>query len=244
MEKSLLHWYMFRIMRIVASFTTVLLLLVIAQSAFSQDPMPVLRSNWEFTTQKADKIAVPSTGPAKLMTNDDRVIARSSREYQTLHPSQDDPNAQTPDARRSVMDKNEQDAKVVQPGNVRGVLYTARVRNDDNGVAKVVYWEYRFTDVGDPNKVWRRQFLCPVNLKKGGEIDLSAFSTVGPADTISVTSLAKPVDKLFDEKVFVNRIEYADGSVLQRGNWKLADIKAAVDRATATPWGKEICRAL
>ena len=33
-------------------------------------------------------------------------------------------------------------------------------------------------------------------------------------------------------KTPVNRIEYADDSILQRGNWRPVDVKAAVERAT------------
>jgi hypothetical protein len=75
-------------------------------------------------------------------------------------------------------------------------------------------------------------------------MELTAFSTQGPTDVINTASLAKPETNLFDEKVQVNRIEYADDDVLQRGNWKLADVKTSVDRATSTPWGKEVCRPL
>jgi hypothetical protein len=61
---------------------------------------------------------------------------------------------------------------------------------------------------------------------------------------IDVESLSRAKEKLFDEKVQINRIEFSDDSILQRNGWKLADVRDAVKRATATPWGKEICRAL
>jgi hypothetical protein len=118
------------------------------------------------------------------------------------------------------------------------------VRNDSGQTIKVIYWEYSFTEIARPTNTVRRQFLCGLNLKKGGEAELSAFSLLAPSDVIDASSLSKPKEKLFDEKVQVNRIELSDGSILQRGNWKLKDVQSDVDRATSTPWGKEICRAL
>jgi hypothetical protein len=83
-----------------------------------------------------------------------------------------------------------------------------------------------------------------VKLRNGASKELPAFSTLGPSEVIDAESLAKSGGKLFDEKVIVNRVEFSDDSVIQRGNWKLDDVRDAVNRATAAPWGKEICRAL
>ena len=227
----------------IAVFVRLSILLLTATAAcFSQDPLPVLRFGCEAAIKKAQKVEVPQTGPAKLMTADDTLIARTNREARTDHP--DDPSQQTPDGRRAMIEKNEQEAKMPQQTDVKGFSYTATVRNDSPKTVKVIYWEYRFAELAHPENVARRQFLCSVNLKKGAQIELSAFSTLAPTDTIAVPLLASAGEKLFDEKVQVNRIEYADDDILQRGNWKLADVKDAVTRATANPWGKEICRPL
>lgn len=209
---------------------------------YSQDPLPVIKSSWQPSVQKARKADVSQTGPARQMMVDDTVGPRKAREFSTDHP--DNPSDQSPDGRRSVIERNEQEANAPQPKDTAGFSYSATVRNDGSKTVKVVYWEYRFTELANPTNVVRRQFLCSVNLKRGSEIELSAFSTQGPTDVINTASLAKSDTKLFDEKVQVNRIEYADDDVLQRGNWKFADVKASVDRATSTPWGKEICRPL
>ena len=43
-------------------------------------------------------------------------------------------------------------------------------------------------------------------------------------------------------------VDVAQRSVLfwdtlrQRGNWKYDDFQKSIDRATSTPWGKEVCR--
>jgi hypothetical protein len=156
----------------------------------------------------------------------------------------ENPSDLTIDGRRAALDKIEQQARTPSAKSVPGFMYWVRARNDGNKTAKVIYWEYSFTELATPTNVVRRHFLCSVNLKKGSEMELSAFSTWGPTDVINADSLAKSNEKVFDEKVQINRIEYADDTILQRGNWKLADVKTAVDRATSTPWGKEICRPL
>ena len=231
-------------MKIAAVVKLSILLLTATSAGFAQDPLPVLRFGWQAAIKKAQKVEVPQTGPAKLMTTDDTLIARTNREARTDHP--DDPSQQTPDGRRAIIEKNEQEAKMPQPTDVKGFTYTATVRNDSPKTVKVIYWEYRFAELAHPVNVARRQFLCSVNLKKGAQIELSAFSTLAPTDTISAP-LPAPAplgEKPFDEKVQVNRIEYADDDILQRGNWKLADVKDAVTRASATPWSGEICRPL
>jgi hypothetical protein len=142
-----------------------------------------------------------------------------------------------------MIEKNEQEANTPQPEDLKGFIYSATVRNDSAKTVKVVFWEYKFTDKSDPKNVVRRQFLCAVNIKKGAEFELKAFSTLGPTGTLNAKTESQQ-DKQFDEAARVNRIEYEDDDVIQRGDWKFADVKAAVDRATSKPWNKEICRPL
>ena len=208
---------------------------------FAQDPLPVLGSSWRVATQKAEKTEVAVTGPARLLTVDDKNFERNVRQARTDHAQ--DPSEMTPDGRRAEMEKIEAQARTPQPNDIRGYSYSATVRNDSDKTVKVVFWEYRFIELAHTANVVRRQFLCAVDLKKGRQIELLAFSSLGPTEVISADSLAATKQKIFDEHVQVNRIEYSDDTVVQRGNWKFADFKPAIDRATATPWKKEMCRA-
>src|SRR5947209_11794106 len=104
------------------------LLLILAPFCFSQDPLPVLRSTWRFTVQPGKKAEVPTTGPARQITVDDTNVARTNRQFQTDHP--EDPSQQTPDGRRAIIEKNEQEARQPQPTDVRGFTYSATVRNE------------------------------------------------------------------------------------------------------------------
>jgi hypothetical protein len=142
------------------------------------------------------------------------------------------------------MDKAIRESRTPKADDLNGYRYVAEVRNDTGKAIAVIFWEYVFTEIARPANTVRRQFLCGIKLKDGDKRELSAFSLLGPSDAIDAESLAKSTGKLFDERVLVNRIELADGSVLQRHNWKYADVKAAVERATSTPWGIETCRAL
>jgi hypothetical protein len=228
-------------MRLVVT-SSIFLLLVCSAVCFAQDPMPVLSASWQRSTQKEPQVETPTSGPARALTNDDKNFQRNVREARTDHP--ENPSDMTPDGRRAALDKIEQQALTPNAKTIPGFTYSLRVRNDGDKTAKVIYWEYEFAEPAAPANIVRRQFLCSVNLKKGSEIELIAFSTLGPSGVVNAETLGKPDEKRFTETTQVNRIEYSDDSILQRGNWKLADVKAAVQRATATPWGKEMCRPL
>jgi hypothetical protein len=107
-----------------------------------------------------------------------------------------------------------------------------------------VFWEYQFKELSNPTNVVHRQFLCSVKVKPGKERELQAFSVSGPSDVISVGSLANESRNLFEEKVLINRIEYADGSIFQRKDWIYAEMKSRIERVIGTPWGSEMCRSL
>jgi len=127
---------------------------------------------------------------------------------------------------------------------VNGYLYTTKVRNDSGRKMEVVFWEYRFTELANPANVVRRQFLCSANIKPGDSKELPVFSLLGPSDVLTAESIANTTGKIFDEKVVVNRIEFSDGAMIERRDWKYEDVRKAVERVTATPWGKEVCRGL
>ncbi|HEX9630096.1 MAG TPA: hypothetical protein VF961_08765, partial [Pyrinomonadaceae bacterium] len=103
------------------------------------------------------------------------------------------------------------------------------------------FWEYQFIDPATATPT-RHQFLCSANLKPGKEKGLLASSLSGPSEVVSVGALAKN-DKRFLEQVLINRVEFADGSIWERKDWKFSEIRVALKRALATPW-TEMCREL
>jgi hypothetical protein len=155
-----------------------------------------------------------------------------------------DPAEASIEGRSLAMDKAVRESRTPQADDVSGFQYSIELRNDTGMPVGVIFWEYRFTEIAQPNNVVRRQFLCAANLKIGEKKDLSVFSLLGPSDVIDKESLSKAKTKLFNEAVLINRIELSDGRILQRHDWKYQDVKDDVKRVTSTPWGKETCRAL
>jgi hypothetical protein len=183
-----------------------------------------------------------ATVPAAAMIQDNKYFQRTARENGS--PGQRDPNADTIDGRSAALEKNVQESRTHKPKPVDGFTYQAKVQNASKKVIEIVFWEYQFKEAANPATVTRRQFLCGVNIKPDKEKELQAFSLSGPSDVISVGSLANNSGNSFHEKVVINRVEYADGTIWQRKDWKFAEVKLTFERAIATPWGKEMCRNL
>lgn len=219
-----------------------ILVLLLSPYCFSQEPVPILRSHWRRTIKPAPKPNITAGGPVKPVNPDEKHFQRKAREQRTDNPR--DPYEDSIEGRSAAIDRAVQESRTPKTDDVNGYSYVAEVRNDSGSTVEVIFWEYQFTEIARPTNVIRRQFLCGVKLKDGERKELSVFSLLGPSDALDVKSLAKSTDKLFDEKVQVNRIELSDGSVLQRDKWKYSDVKKAVEQVTSTPWGNEMCRAL
>ena len=226
-----------------ALLKTVVVVLLISPVCFSQEPVPILKASWEHVTRRAQNVAVAPSGPAKPILAENKYFQRKARENRTDNPI--DPYETSVEGRSAAIDKAVQESRTPKAADVAGYQYAADVRNDaDRGTIEVIYWEYRFTEIARPTNVVRRQFLCGVKLKKGEKRELLAFSTLGPSDVIDAASLANSAGKIFQEQVQVNRIEFSDGSILQRQDWSFKDVKDAVKRVTSAPWGNEVCRGL
>ena len=177
------------------------------------------------------------------MTADDKLLARDKRNN-SVRGSAPEPSEMTTDGRREKLDQAEDAARSTGGGDETGYFYQASFTNNTKKTVAVVFWEYRFTELANPANVVRRQFVCSANMRPAAKKDLWIFSLLGPSESISAASLQATSGPVFDEKIFINRIEFTDDSILQRGGWKLEDVKKGVDSATSTPWDKEVCRAI
>lgn len=216
--------------------------LLCAGSAMAQAPVSVVSYGWKVDRQPGAAVVSNSVHPEKELTGEK--YADIKRRQNQVQGGAVDQGDQTPDARRAELDRISEAARTPEAKNVEGFTYRAAIKNDSQKTIRALFWEFRFTELADPSKVTRREFLCSANIKPGEKKDLSAFSTFGPSDVIDLRTLAKDGEKRLDEKVVVNRIEFSDDSVLNRGGWKLDEHKKAIDRVTSTPWGKETCRSL
>lgn len=204
-------------------------------------PVKVVSARWTRTRQKVEKADAQGSTPAAAMTSADKNFARGRRVNDPAGVR--DPNADTLDARSAAMDKAVRDARAPAV-EVEGYAYRVKVQNAGRKEVEVIYWEYQFEETANPSNLTRRQFLCGVQLKGGKEKELQAFGGSGPAGSVSAESLAGGAENPFAERVRINRVEYADGSIWQRKDWNYGEVRASIQRAVSTPWGAEMCRAL
>jgi len=223
-------------------FKASILILLFSGWCLSQEPVQILSARWQRATLRAPDPDVSPVGPVTPMIPENKYFQRKTRDQRTDNPT--DPTQESMEGRSRTMDKAVRESRTARPDDQKGYSYTVAVRNDTGETIAIIFWEYEFTEIARPANVIRRQFLCGVRMKNGEKKDLSVFSTLGPSDVIDVESLEKSTEKLFKEKVQVNRIEFSDGNILQRDGWKFDDVREAVKRATSTPWGQEMCRAL
>lgn len=192
-----------------------------------------------YTIERADSAA---TTPAPAMTAANRNFERSRRANDPAGVR--DPNADSLDGRSAAMEKNIQEARAPKRKDVEGYEFRVKLRNGGAAPVEVLFWEYQFTEASNPSNAARRQFLCGVGIKPGKEKEVVSFSVSGPSNVVSAGSLGNESGPSYDEKVVINRIEYADGTIWQRKDWNFIEIKDSIKRAVSTPWGTEMCRGL
>jgi hypothetical protein len=221
---------------------SVLAAATLAQEANQDSLISVIDHRWERVRVSGQKIDGSTAAPMRALTSSDKYYQRAARENQPKGVP--DPSEYTTDGRSSAIEKNVQEARSAKTDDVNGFRYVANVRNNSDRKVDVLFWEYRFTEFANPKNVIRRQFLCSAKMKPGEKLELSALSTLGPTDVISTDSLKNPDEKLFNEKILLNRIEFTDGAILQRREWKMGDVEASVKKLTSGSWGKDVCKML
>jgi hypothetical protein len=192
--------------------------------------------------QANQKQDLPNTAPAPAMIPENKVYQRNARAQ--APPGFIDPNTETMDGRSAALDRSVQESRTPKSTPVEGYTYQVKIRNAHTQNIEVVFWEYQFKESSNPTNVVRRQFLCRVKIKPDKEKELEAFSVLGPSDVVSADSLTNKYGNLFEEKIMINLVKYADGSILQRKEWNFAEVRSNIERAMRTPWGSEMCRSL
>jgi hypothetical protein len=225
-----------------------ILILLISQNLNGQiksenSPVEVLNSKLSKSRQRIENQDNQGVIPAESATAPgNRNLERNRRINDQVGAP--DPKERTIEARSAALEKNVQESRSPKYKSVDGFIYQARVRNAGMNTIEILFWEYRFKERENPANVVSRQFLCGVNIKPDKEQELRVFSTYAPSSLISVDSLENKPGSLFEEKILINRVEYADGTIWQRKSWNYTDMKPSIDHALATPWGVEMCRNL
>ena len=231
---------------------TLLLLTFVAPLAFQGQnapapndgsPLVVVSRKYEKSRQTLERVDnTSSTTPAPAMTAANKNFERNRRINDPAGVR--DPNIDTIDARSAAMERNVQEARAPKRKEVDGYEYRVKFRNAGEKAVEVLFWEYQFTETSNPSNVARRQFLCGVGIKPGKEKDVATFTVSGPSNVVSAGSLAVEAGPAYAERVVVNRIEYADGTIWQRKDWNFLEVRESIKRAVSTPWGTEMCRNL
>src|SRR5256885_11570851 len=200
----------------------------------------VLSFRWSKSRQKIDTSVPEKPLPARAMTQADKNYDRNVRINDPAGVR--DPNADTLDGRGAALEKSVREAEKAKA--VDSFAYQATIHNASKQAVEVVFWEYQFVDTANPTIVTRRQFLCGVNIKPEKDKELQGVSLSGPTDAVSATSLATTASPL-QEKIVINRVEFADGKSWMRKDWNAGEIQTAYQKAMAAPWSpNEMCRAL
>ena len=195
----------------------------------------VLSFKWSRSRQPDDASASDNPVPSRAVTTADKNLERNARANDPA--GKRDPNADTLDARGQALEASVRSAEKKEK-TIDGFAYHVKLHNTGQQTVDVVFWEYQFIDAANPANVTRCQFLCGVKIKPDKDKELQAFETSGPGEA------ASPATSL-QEKVVINRVEFADGKSWMRKDWNANEIKAAYQRVMATPWSpNEMCRAL
>ena len=208
--------------------------------SYGENSTVVVSFKWSPVRRVPKKQEVPNMAPAPELVPGNKSAGRAAR---INNPQIPDPNEQTIDGRSAAIEKIVQESRVANPKPIDGFLYETRIRNVSTKPIEIVFWEYQFIDQSN-TVVTRHQFLCGVKVKPTKEKDLSVFSLLRPRDVVNVASASDKTTNDVRERVLLNRVEYADGSIWQRRDWNFSEIKMSYKRAVETPWEGEMCRGL
>ncbi|HSB28773.1 MAG TPA: hypothetical protein VLE19_12990 [Pyrinomonadaceae bacterium] len=211
----------------------------------SADTAPVTISDFKWskarrpveTSQNVEGL----TPPASAMIAQNKNFARNVRVNEPMGVR--DPNADTLDGRSAQLEKNVQEARSPQTKQVDGFAYRVKVKNAGDKVVEVLFWEYQFLDPTNAENVTRHQFLCGLTLAQGKEKELEGFSVSNPSSVVNVEALGMRASR-DRERVVINRVEFADGSMWQRRDWTLKEVKGSYERALREPWLPGMCKSL
>jgi hypothetical protein len=207
--------------------------------SFDGAPVTVVSFKW-FKDRQSVAQTADGTIPAAAMIPQNKNFEKTRRANNS--PGERDPNLDTIDGRSAALEKAIQESRAPKP--IDGFAYRAKVHNASAKVIEVIFWEYQFKENATSDAFSRRQFLCGVSVKPEKDKELQAFSLSGPHEVVSVDALAKKAGDAGEGIVVINRVEFADGSIWQRKDWKFGEVRLGYARAVATPWGSEMCRGL
>ena len=192
------------------------------------------------TIEKGDTEGI--TPPASAMIPANKNFARNVRANDPAGVR--DPNADTLDGRSAQLEKSVQESRTAQSRQVDGYAYRIKVQNTATNAVDILFWEYQFMDGKDATSLTRHQFLCGVNIRPGKDKEVEGFSQSNPSSVINVDTVANKDSNPAQGKIVINRVEFADGTIWQRKDWSLKEVKPSYERALKEPWVPGMCKGL
>jgi hypothetical protein len=203
-------------------------------------PLTVANFKWSRARRTVEPGEAQGNAPAQAMIPQNKNFARNARVNDPQGVR--DPNADTLDGRSAAIEKSVAESRTPKPQATDGYAYKIKVENASEKIVEIVFWEYQFHDPTNSDLITRRQFLCGVNIPPGKGKELEGFSLSGPSDVVNVKTLDSGSN--FKENVFINRVEYSDGSIWQRKAWNLAEVKGSYERVLREKWLPGMCKGL
>jgi hypothetical protein len=95
-------------------------------------------------------------------------------------------------------------------------VYKAKVTNNDTKTISAIEWDYVFYDPATEKEVKRHALKNTVKLQPGKSVEIARRTATPPTTVVDVQKTGKKFKEQYAERVEIQRIEYADGSVWQR----------------------------
>jgi hypothetical protein len=95
-------------------------------------------------------------------------------------------------------------------------VYKAKVTNNDTKAIRAIEWDYVFYDPATEKEVKRHALKNTVKLQPGKSVELARRTASPPTTVVDVQKTGKKFKEQYAERVEIQRIEYADGSVWER----------------------------
>jgi hypothetical protein len=103
---------------------------------------------------------------------------------------------------------------IVRPWS--GWVYEFTIKNTGAKIIRQMTFDYTFTDPGTQQTVRRRQYKSNVRIAPGITAKIVVHSSLPPMGTIKATQTGQNPADQSAERMVINRIKYADGSIWQR----------------------------
>jgi hypothetical protein len=110
-------------------------------------------------------------------------------------------------------------------GRVEEYNYRVKIKNAGEATIEAVEWDYLFLEPGVKKELARHRFQSFRRAKPGKSLTLNGTSNAPPTKVVSAAGAGGNGRKLFEEKIVIRCVAYADGTV----RWRAAGAESDCD---------------